>query len=136
MIFVSSNKTGTDLHCISVVFKIYLRMYATLKLHFILDVFRAVLYQVSVAIQILKCFSITDRLQISLIMSNKFKRINPAGIYLLKVNNRNTRTRWKICSNLTIKTLDANWHHSGAFIFNFEHISHLVLVFPFLTLNM
>ena len=24
----------------------------------------------------------------------------PAGIYLIKVNNRNTRTRWKICSKL------------------------------------
>ena len=29
----------------------------------------------------------------------------PAGIYLLKVNNRNTRTRCEICSKLTIKTL-------------------------------
>ena len=28
---------------------------------------------------------------------------NPAGIYLLKVNNRNTRTRCKICLKLTIK---------------------------------
>ena len=28
----------------------------------------------------------------------------PAGIYLLKVNNRNTRTRCVICSKLTIKT--------------------------------
>ena len=27
-----------------------------------------------------------------------------AGIYLLKVNNRNTRTRCVICSKLTIKT--------------------------------
>ena len=36
-----------------------------------------------------------------------------AAIYLLKVNNRNTRTRCGICS-----------------------ISHLVLVFPLLTLNM
>ena len=27
----------------------------------------------------------------------------PAGIYLLKVNNRNTRTRCEICSKLTIK---------------------------------
>ena len=32
-----------------------------------------------------------------------FKRL-PAGIYLLKVNNRNTRTRCVICSKLTIKT--------------------------------
>ena len=28
----------------------------------------------------------------------------PAGIYLLKVNNRNARTRCEICSKLTIKT--------------------------------
>ena len=28
----------------------------------------------------------------------------PAGIYLLKVNNRNTRTRCEICSKLAIKT--------------------------------
>ena len=28
----------------------------------------------------------------------------PASIYLLKVNNRNTRTRCEICSKLTIKT--------------------------------
>ena len=28
----------------------------------------------------------------------------PAGIYLLKFNNRNTRTRCEICSELTIKT--------------------------------
>ena len=27
----------------------------------------------------------------------------PAGICLLKVNNRNTRTRFEICSKLTIK---------------------------------
>ena len=29
---------------------------------------------------------------------------SPAGIYLLKVKNRNTRTRCEICSKLTIKT--------------------------------
>ena len=29
---------------------------------------------------------------------------NPAGNYMLKVNNRNTRTRCEICSNLTLKT--------------------------------
>ena len=28
----------------------------------------------------------------------------PVGIYLFKVNNRNTRTRCQICSKLTIKT--------------------------------
>ena len=30
----------------------------------------------------------------------------PAGIYLLKVNNRNTRTRCEICSKLTIKIIE------------------------------
>ena len=29
---------------------------------------------------------------------------NPANIYLLKVNNSNTRKRCEICSKLTIKT--------------------------------
>ena len=60
----------------------------------------------------------------------------PAGIYLLKVNNRNTRTRCEICSKLTINTPERrNWRRSGVFIVNFEHISHLVLVFLLLTLN-
>ena len=30
---------------------------------------------------------------------------NPVSIYLLKVNNRNTRARCEICSKLTIKCL-------------------------------
>ena len=35
----------------------------------------------------------------------KWKNVSrPAGIYLFKVNNRNTRTRCVICSKLTIKT--------------------------------
>ena len=54
----------------------------------------------------------------------------PDGIYLLKVNNRNTSlTRCEICSKLTIKSC-----RSGFFNVNFEHISHLVLVFLLLTL--
>ena len=62
---------------------------------------------------------------------------NPAGIYLLKVNNRNTRARCEICSKLTIKTPERRyWRRSGVFIVNFEHISHLVLMFLLLTLNM
>ena len=46
---------------------------------------------------------------------------SPACICLLKVNNRNTRR---------------NWCCSGIFIVNFDHISHLVLLFLLLTLNM
>ena len=60
------------------------------------------------------------------------KRNAPAGIYLLKVNKRNTKTRCEICSKLTIKTPE---RRSGVFIVNFEHISHLNLVFPLLTLS-
>ena len=57
----------------------------------------------------------------------------PAGIYLLKVNNRNTGTRCEICSKLTIKIPERRqWR---IFVVNFEHISHLDLVFLLLTLN-
>ena len=60
----------------------------------------------------------------------------PASVYLLKVNNRNTRTRCEICSKLTIKTPERrHWRRYSVFIVNFEHISHLVLVLLLLTLN-
>ena len=35
---------------------------------------------------------------------NSLRSRSPAGNYMFKVNNRNTRTRCKICSKLTIKT--------------------------------
>ena len=60
----------------------------------------------------------------------------PVGIHMVKVNNRNTRTRCEICSKLTIKTPERHqWRRSGVFIVNFQYISHLVLVFLLLTLN-
>ena len=60
----------------------------------------------------------------------------PASIYLFKVNNRNTRTRCEICSKLTIKTPERRQRcRYSVFIVNFEHISHLVLVFLLLTLS-
>ena len=38
----------------------------------------------------------------------------PANIYLLKVNNRNTRKRCEICSKLTIKTPERRqWRRSS-----------------------
>ena len=41
----------------------------------------------------------------------------PANIYLFKFNNRNTRKKCKICSKLTIKTLErGQWRRSGALI--------------------
>ena len=62
---------------------------------------------------------------------------NPAGVYMLKVSNRNTRARCEICSKLTIKTPErCHRRRSGVFIINFENISHLVLVLLLFTLNM
>ena len=58
------------------------------------------------------------------------------NIYLFKVDNRNTRKRYEICSNLIKKPPE--WRHrrrSGVFIVNFEHILHFFLVFLLLTLN-
>ena len=42
----------------------------------------------------------------------------------------------KICSKLTIKAPERHQRRSDAFIVDFEHILHLVLVFLLLTLNM
>ena len=39
-------------------------------------------------------------------------------------------------SRFIFKKPITKWHRSGIFIVNFEHVSHLVLVFLFLTLNM
>ena len=50
-----------------------------------------------------------------------------ANIYLFKVNNRNTRKRYEICSKLAIKTRQCL--RSSVFIVNFERLSHLFLRF-------
>ena len=58
----------------------------------------------------------------------------PENIYLFKVKNTNTIKRCEIYSKLTIKTLEwRHWRRSGVFIVNFEHISHLFLMFLLLT---
>ena len=47
---------------------------------------------------------------------------NPANIYLLKVNNRNTRIKPGICSKLTIKIPEIRqFGRSGLFIIYFEY---------------
>ena len=53
---------------------------------------------------------------------------------MVKINNRNTKTRCEICSKLIIQirfgVFIVNFGRlSGIFIVNFEHILHLVLVF-------
>ena len=61
---------------------------------------------------------------------------NSANNCIFKVNKRNTRTTYEICSKLTVKTPELlHWLHSGVFIINFEHISYLVLEFLLLTLT-
>ena len=60
----------------------------------------------------------------------------PAGNYMFKINNRNTKTRSEICSKLTMKTPERrHWGRSGTFIVNFEHISGIFLVFLLLILR-
>ena len=55
---------------------------------------------------------------------------------LPKVNYINTK-RCEICSELTIKIPErSHWRRSGLFFINFEHISHFILVFSLLTLDM
>ena len=45
-------------------------------------------------------------------------------IYLFKVNNRITRKRLAICSQLTIKTPECcQWCYSDVFVVNFEHFT-------------
>ena len=43
--------------------------------------------------------------------------------------------RCEICSKLTIKAPGCHWRCSSVFIVNFEHISHLFLVFLMVTLS-
>ena len=55
---------------------------------------------------------------------------------MFNVDNGNTRTSCEIYPKLTIKTPERRyWGHSGVFIVNSEHISHLVLVVLLLTLS-
>ena len=57
---------------------------------------------------------------------------------MFKVNNKNTRKMCEICLKLTRKPPKRHQgRHSGVFLVNFEHVSHIVVfvVFPLLTLN-
>ena len=84
-----------------------------------------------------KIFDIFRGYRIRPVAWNELISIIPANIYLFKVSNTNARKRCKLCSELTTKIPERrHWRRSGVFILNFEHISHLFLVFPLLTLNM
>ena len=64
---------------------------------------------------------------------NTFEMKNHGNIRY--AHRRNSRERYEICSKLTIKTERCKWRCSGVLIINFDHISHLVLLFLLLTLN-
>ena len=71
-------------------------------------------------------------------LPQKWENASPTetGNYLFNVNNRNNKTGCELCLKLTIKTPEQrHWCLSGVFIVNFEHISHLFLVFLLLSLN-
>ena len=60
----------------------------------------------------------------------------PTGNDMFKVNNRNTRIGCEICSKSILKTPErCRWCRSDIFIVDFEHISHLALVFLLLFLS-
>ena len=64
------------------------------------------------------------------------KASQPAFTYS-KLTIETLEQRCEIYSKLTIEIPERrHWRRSGIFIVNFEHISHLVLVFLLLTLNM
>ena len=55
------------------------------------------------------------------------KTVFPVGVYVLKVNNRSTKTRCEICSKLTINTKTTPMASyfttfSSVSIVNFEHV--------------
>ena len=69
-----------------------------------------------------------------------FWRLNPAGIYLFKVKNQNNVwNHFKVNKKDTRTTSMATFFvvivNFGVFIVNFEQISYMALVFPWLTLN-
>ena len=59
----------------------------------------------------------------------------PAGNYMFKVNNRNTRTKCEIRTKLLKKPERHHWRRSVVFIINFVHISHVFLMFLLLTFS-
>ena len=77
-------------------------------------------------------FSVRETIYFPLENNKNVYWYNPSGNYMLQVSNRNIKTRCKKCSKL----MSSFWCcRSGVFIVNFEHTSHLLLLFLLLTLS-
>ena len=93
---------------------------------------QAIVHQVVETFQAAEFMTLTIIILIDLSFE-KFNRCHefmffPASNYLLKVSSRNKVC--ETCSKLTTKTPEKGHRgRSGVFIVNFEHISHLFLVF-------
>ena len=66
---------------------------------------------------------------------SRFKDTTQLTFTCSKSTKDNTRKTCKICSKVTTKTPKRHRRRSGVVIVTSEHILHLFLVFPFLTLN-
>ena len=80
----------------------------------------------ALALKGLKSLSIFTKKLNHIILDRVLNSPFPAGNYMFKVNNRNTRTRCEICSQLTVKTPERrHWCRFVVFIVICEHILHL-----------
>ena len=67
--------------------------------------------------KLLKHFAELFLLDFAELLSAHYHKSSPARIYLFKVNNRNTRKIYEICSKLTINTLEQrHWQRSGVLL--------------------
>ena len=63
----------------------------------------------------LEAFNLLEKEILAQVFSLNVTKFYPAGIYLFKVNNRNTRTRCEICSKLTIKIPERRYWQLASF---------------------
>ena len=76
-----------------------------------------------------KCLYVVLFMHFRVYYKNLISGAIPVGLYLVKVNNRNTRTRCKICSKLTMKTTERrHWRRSGVFIINLVYFTPCSIV--------
>ena len=95
-------------------------------------------FQLSI-LKVLKKPYLTYLTKITQTLTTLLSLLSPiqADNYMLKVDNRKTRTSFEIYPKLTIKTPKRRQcRHCDVFVVNFEHISELALGFLLTTLNM